>query len=199
MSARANRSVSTSPSFQTKPSTPSRSSELPDVLQSVVKLLAKRDYEGVVRRLHSAGRTPAIRNTLGVCLLRLGRREEALSVFRQFVLSSDGVLERSEVSSVCKRNFATALLVNGLVGGALDALNQSGEPDHPRAIELRNCLRDWERSLSWWRRLDWKINRIVAKDCHVPFTFEPGELEFDLSLSDDARTFNESHALQAGR
>ncbi|WDQ14610.1 tetratricopeptide repeat protein [Rhodopirellula sp. P2] len=162
-------------------------------------LLSRRDYEGVVRRLHSAGRSPAIRNTLGVCLLRLGRTEEALSVFRQFVLSSNGVLERSEISSVCKRNFATALLLNGLVGGALDALNQSGEPDHPRTIGLRNCLRDWERSLSWWRWLDWKINRIVAKDCHVPLTFEPGEFEFEVSLSDDARVFNESHALPAGR
>ncbi|WP_236696010.1 tetratricopeptide repeat protein [Rhodopirellula islandica] len=194
MSVRTSHSASSIPAFSPPSSPPNRTPELPAALRSVSNLLSQRDYEGVVRRLHSAGRTPAIRNTLGVCLLRSGRKEEALSVFRQFVLSSDGVLERSEVSSACKRNFATALLVNGLVGGALDALNQSGEPDHPRAIELRTCLRDWERSLSWWRWLDWKINRIVAKDCQVPMNFEPGEFEFEVSLSDDARAVAEGRS-----
>ncbi|WP_233215030.1 tetratricopeptide repeat protein [Rhodopirellula bahusiensis] len=181
MSVRTSHPVSSPPAVQKQPAIPNRTPELPAAVKSVSSLLSKRDYEGIIRRLHSAGRSPAIRNTLGVCLMRLGRKEEALSVFRQFVLSSNGFLERSEVSSACKRNFATALLVNGLVGGALDALNQSGDPDHPRAIELRTCLQDWERSLSWWRWLDWKINRIVAKDCQVPMNFEPGEFEFEVS------------------
>ncbi|WP_417729981.1 tetratricopeptide repeat protein [Rosistilla oblonga] len=149
------------------------------VFERVASLVRESDYDEAVEVLRAAGFDIQIRNALGVCLMRAGRPEEAVAVFRQFVLQADGVSERKELSNAYKRNFATALLMKGSPSGAVSVLTETHELDHPMAVRISGAIRSWAKSLSWWRRFDWKINGIEPANCHVPLDFEPGEFDFE--------------------
>lgn len=123
-----------------------------------------------------------MRNALGVCLIRAGHVDKAVDVFRSFVLMPGTVLERSDVSNAAKRNFATALLMKGIPSGALSVLAEIRDPDHPMALRLEAAIKHWEKSLSWFRRLDWKLNGVEPANCRVILDFEPGEFEFEVQI-----------------
>lgn len=141
--------------------------------------IQKNDYMAAANLLASAGRDAQVLNTLGVCLMRLGKVDQAVDVFRSFVLMPGSVIERPEVSNACKRNFATALLMKGLPSSALSVLADTHDPDHLMAVRLYAGIIKWEQSLSWFRRLDWKINGCEPAACNVPLDFEPGEFDFE--------------------
>lgn len=155
--------------------------KLSPVLQLACSLIQKNDYAGAVNLL-AAGRDPQIRDTLGVCLMRMGNADKAVDVFRSFVLMPGTVLERPEVSNASKRNFATALLMRGFPSGALSVLAEIHDPDHPMAVRLYAAIKQWEKSLPWYRRLDWKVNGVEPSKCTVPLDFEPGELGFEVQI-----------------
>ncbi len=156
-----------------------RHHRLNPALQRAWGLIQKSDYAGAAALLAAAGRDPQVRNALGVCLMRMGSVDKAVDVFRSFVLMPGTVLERREVSNASKRNFATALLMKGFPSGALSVLADIHDPDHPMAVRLYSAIKQWEKSLSWFRWLDWKLNRVEPGKCQVPLDFEPGEFDFD--------------------
>ncbi len=158
----------------------SHTSALNPKLKQARVLIQKRDYVGAGNLLSSAGRDPQVRNALGVCLMRAGQVDKAVDVFRSFVMIPGTVLERPNVSNVAKRNFATALLMKGFPSGALSVLAKTREPDHPMAVRLYAAIKQWEKSLSWFRRLDWKLNGVEPANCRVILDFEAGE--FDLEV-----------------
>ncbi|WP_436715134.1 tetratricopeptide repeat protein [Roseiconus lacunae] len=150
----------------------------------VLPLIRRRDYHAAAKQLRSAGRDLSIRNTLGVCLLRIGLADEALQVFRQFVLTPGNLGERGDVSDAQKRNFATALLLSGSPSGAIDVLREIKSDDQRQADQIRRSIRQWEKSLGWLRWIDWKLNRIEPPNCRVQVDFVPGE--FDTGVEGDA-------------
>jgi hypothetical protein len=161
---------------------------LSPALQRACSRLQRGDYDGAADLLAAAGRDIQVRNALGVCLMRLGRVDKAVEVFRSFVLMPGTVLERPDVSNACKRNFATALLMKGFPSGAMSVLAEIREPGHPVTLRLNCAIRRWEGSLSWFRWLDWKLNGIEPPMCQVPLEFEPGEFDFDVQLPRPSRT-----------
>ncbi len=176
---RGTKSSSTSPANRSPAATTPAAAMHPALARAITRI-QKSDYHGAAELLRSAGRDTSVRNTLGVCLLRLGQVDEALSVFRQFVLLPGNVTERPDISNACKRNFATALLLKGSPSGALTVIQETREANHPMAVRIGQSIQRWEKSLSWLRRLDWKLNRIEPPHCQVPIDFEPGEFEFDV-------------------
>jgi len=150
-------------------------------MQKALGLAHRNELQSAIELLTSAGTDVATRNALGVCLLRAGKIDNALRIFRGFVLGSGGVSERSDSPAIYKRNFATTLLLAGQVAGCLDTLRNSGDPEHPRAVEIRTAIKRWERSLSFFRRWDWKLNQIEPRNRRVEIDFVPGEFEFDLA------------------
>lgn len=152
-------------------------------LQKALALVQKNDYLAAANLLASAGREVQVRNALGVCLMRLGKVDQAVEIFRSFVLVPGAVVERPELSNACKRNFATALLMKGLPSGALSVLAETRDREHVMAVRLHSAIKRWEMSLSWFRRLDWKINRCEPPMCHVPLDFEPGEFDIEVQRS----------------
>lgn len=156
-------------------------------IQRACTLIKKGDYSGAANLLAAAGRDPQIRNTHGVCLMRAGRVDAAVDLYRSFVLVPGTLLERTDVSNAYKRNFATALLMKGLPSGALVVLKETREPNHPIAVQIRASIKQWEKSLSWLKRLDWKFNAIEPRNCHVPIDFEPGEFDFHVELQRPAK------------
>ena len=146
-----------------------------------VSKIADNDYAGAIvclKRLPHLD--PSAQNTLGVCLLRAGRITEAIEVYRRLTLVTGTVIFRSETPDVWKRNFATGVLLSGSPSGALSILEETR--DHETLIEtrLRVAILDWQKSLPWWRRVDWLLNRIEPKNCSVPLNFEYGEFDFEV-------------------
>lgn len=151
------------------------------VLLRVTALIRKGDYGRAAALLSAGGHGSQTRNALGVCWMRAGAIEEAVQVYRALVLLPNSVHERFELPDVYKRNFATALLLKGRPSGALDVLNGTRDPDHVAAVRIRAAIQAWAKTLPFFRRLDWRINRVEPANCHVPIDFEPGEFDFDVA------------------
>lgn len=117
--------------------------------------------------------TDAVYNARGVCLMRLGRLDEALRVFRAFVLQSGCVWMRPDLAVIHRVNYATALLLSGLTSGATAILSEVHQEDHPAVVRLRGALDGWVRNLSWWQWLNWKTGVAAAVPVSLPFI--PGE------------------------
>ncbi len=145
-------------------------------IQLALHHLQRHAYQDAVAVLKAAGHEARVRDVLGVCLMRAGEVEQAVQLYRQMVLVPNSVYPRPEISDQCKRNYATALLLKGLPSGALDVLAFCSDVRDPRAVEIRAAITRWERSLSWFRRWDWKLNRIEPPHCRVPIEFEAGEI-----------------------
>jgi hypothetical protein len=113
-------------------------------------------------------------NARGVCLLRLGRAEEAVGVFRALVVGS-GLQLRRDVPLALLVNFAAALLLAQNLEGCRGALRDIGAAceGYSGAINLQRCIQAWQRGLSCGDRLKmWLLGR--AKP--ITLDFPPGEV-----------------------
>jgi hypothetical protein len=115
-----------------------------------------------------------LQNVRGVCLLRTGQVDEALMLFRGMALQTGGISVRKDCSPLIAINFATSLLLSAHPAGCLEVLRELPESLAPveadAVVRLDRAIRDWERRLSWWGWLDWKVNRIAST--HVPVRLE---------------------------
>jgi hypothetical protein len=150
--------------------------------QCLMQQIAKAAREGRLEtalKLAStdAGASPQFTNAKGVCLLRLGRAEPAVQIYRTLVLQAGCVWTRPDRPLHFKTNFATALLMTGHPGGCLDVLHEIGN-EHPHAALLRSAVKSWSRSLPLWRRIDWWINHIEPDNVAITVDFVPGDFGF---------------------
>lgn len=152
----------------------------PPALQKAMALIQRNDYAAAANLLSSAGRDLHIRNALGVCFMRMGKVDEAVNLFRSFVLIPGTTTERPEISNACKRNFATALLMKGMPSGTVSVLVDTQDIEHPMAVRIFAAIKQWEKTLSWFRRMDWKLCNCEPGNCHVPLDFEPGEFDIEV-------------------
>jgi len=152
-------------------------------LSRAKSLIAKKDYASASAILRTASRDYHVLDALAVCLMRSGQPSEAISIYRSFAMLPGSVMVRPELSDLCKRNFATAMILHGSPSGGLDLLDSCRDRGGDRGLEIRAAIKTWEKTLTWWRRLDWKLNRIEPKHCVIPIAFEAGEFEFELGSS----------------
>lgn len=92
--------------------------------------------------------------------MRLGRIAAAVATYRSFVLKSGCTWTRPELPDLYRVNFATALLLHGHPAGCLSILAEVRDPGDPAVASLRAEVAAWEKSLSWWHRLNWRFGRI---------------------------------------
>jgi hypothetical protein len=122
--------------------------------------------------------------------MRCGRINEALHVYRSLVLNPGTTVIRSEADDLTRVNFATALTLKGPPSGAIDVLTEVQDGHFEAAQRLRETILRWSRTLSFWRRMDWKFNRIDPPQCNVPFDEAPGEFSFPVQRKTDAFPVN---------
>lgn len=115
-----------------------------------------------------------VKNALGVCLLRLGQFDDAVKLFRGIALTGHGIVVRTDVPTIVKSNFATALLLRGEVDGCLSILSESQDLQHPSVIRLYEAVQRWKKTLTIGQRLHWWLG--VPPEKPVPLDFEPGEI-----------------------
>ncbi|MDA1050648.1 MAG: hypothetical protein O3C40_09220 [Planctomycetota bacterium] len=116
-------------------------------------------------------------NRRAVKFLREGNLVEALCILRSLVLKPGCTWMRPEVSNLVKRNFATALLLDGHPSGCLEILAEIKDETHPRVRELRAAIERWEKTLSFFQWLNWWTGRIEPTNRPVLIEFILGELE----------------------
>ena len=144
-------------------------------MQKAMRAAAAGNYRKAldVLNAHSEA-SEELRNARGVCLMRLGHYEEALSLYRMLVLMPGSIWMRPETPLHFKTNFATALLLAGLHNGALEVLHAINQEDDPTVQKLRAALREWEKQLPLLRKLDWWVSRVAPFNRPVTLDFEPG-------------------------
>jgi hypothetical protein len=150
-------------------------------MQRVLRLAAAGSYQKALGVLSAhGGRDDQLRNARGVCLLRLGKVEEAIRLYRELVLKPGCMWARPELPVHYKTNYATALLLGGHPAGGLDVLAEIKDEQDPRVRQLRAAIKKWESELSFWQKLNWKIGSISPTNRPVKLDFEPGEFGAEL-------------------
>ena len=114
-------------------------------------------------------------NARGVCLMRSGKYNEAVALFRNLVLQPGCIWMRKDRPAHYKCNFAAALLLGGHPGGCLEILQELRGQEPPEAALLRSAIKKWESTLPFWAWVNWKTGRIEPDNCPVPIDFEPGD------------------------
>jgi hypothetical protein len=112
------------------------------------------------------------RNARGVCLLRLGKVDEAAGVLREVVFPDDSIAIPDDMPSLYRANFATAMLLKrNLVAGIPILRRLNGEP-HPYIRQLSTALARWDKSLNFVQRLLGTVEWYPDKP--FPLDFPPG-------------------------
>ncbi len=132
-------------------------------LQHIRELLDHdRPSEALNFILHSGNDSPAMENARGVCLLRLGRLDEAISVLRDVAFQDLPVIP-SDVPALFQVNFAVAMLrANYDKGEALVISNRLNGNEHPEAAKLKAAVRQWKESLGPLGRLRCRLGLYPA-------------------------------------
>ena len=144
------------------------------VLLNVARLADAGQADKALALLSNSGlNSDAARNARGVCLLRLGRIDDALRLFRSLSIPNDCTWMKPELPVIYRTNFCTALLLAGHAGGARELLRSMIEQSHPSVLRLRQVLNEWQSTLSFWQKVQWKL----GLELEVPVTvrFVPGE------------------------
>lgn len=128
------------------------------VLSEAIALADAGNPERALQLLKSDGRlTDAAINARSVCLMRLGRGEDARKALRTTVMQSECTWMKPDVPVIYRTNFCMALLLSGHPQGCLSLLMDIKEQDHPSVQRVRQALEAWQRGLTFWQRLQWKV------------------------------------------
>lgn len=122
----------------------------------------------------SKSNADSIRNARGVCLMRLGRVDEALRLFRSLVLNPGCTWMKPDLPIVYYTNFCTVLLMTRHPAGCLDSLLEIRQKDHPSVVQLQQTIDRWQRSLRGLAWLTWKLG--AEPNVPIPLDFAPGEI-----------------------
>ena len=164
------------PSGTAASNTPPSNAISGSLLEKMIACAQEGRYEQALKLARGkGGQSLDVQNAEGVCLMRLGRPEAAVQVFRGLVINPGCTWMRRDRPVHYKVNFATALLLHGLTGGCLDMLSDLHGETTPMVDRLRGAIRKWEKSLPMFAWLDWKINRVASSSRPVTLNFPPGE------------------------
>ena len=139
-----------------------------------VKLANVGRYEDALQILAAASSSaPEIKNAKAVCLMRLGQHTAAAQILRSLVMLPGCTWMKPELPVIYRTNFATALLLSNLPAGVQETLFEIKEKDHPSVLRLHDAMQTWQKGLSWWQWLNWKLG--VAPEVPISIEFLPGE------------------------
>jgi hypothetical protein len=161
---------------------PHNAEKVSDLLAQVERLLgAGTPAEAAELIRHFGTGSPEVSNAYGVALLRAGDSTKAVEVYRNLCVNQSGFCLKSNLPTVFKANYATALLLAGNVSGCLSILQETNDDQNASVQRVRAVIRRWRKSLTWWERLWFTISgEPPAKP--VPADFQPGELLADREL-----------------
>jgi hypothetical protein len=131
-------------------------------------------------------------NDKAVLLMRSGRFAEAIDILRKLVLNRDCVWMRKEIPLIYKTNFAMALLLGGFPAGCRSLLAELNDETIPAVIKMRMTLKNWEKSMTLWQRLNWRWMGIEPNNSQIQFDGLPGDFETAIVETADSNVLNMS-------
>ena len=144
------------------------------VIDHVRELLAQGRPQDALKFIDHLGRKDReMENARGVCLMRLGKAEEAVSVLRDVAFGGN-VCMPADTPAVYRLNFATAMLLVNLKGAAMPILSSLGDRDCPEAAKVKDAIRRWFRSLNFFQRCCCRIGFYPRNAVNIDFP--PGEV-----------------------
>jgi Flp pilus assembly protein TadD len=172
--------MSNSNRVRTSVSTIANAQSTSSVLSEAITLADAGNPERALQLLKSEGKsTDAVINARSVCLMRLGRGEDARKALRTTVMQSECTWLKPDVPVIYRTNFCMALLLSGHPQGCLSLLTDIKEQNHPSAQRVQQALDAWKRGLTFWQRLQCNVG-IEPEVQFVP-DFVPGDFVEPLS------------------
>lgn len=148
-----------------------------DVLDRVRTLLDQGNPREALAVLspHAGSGSKLIVNAHAVCLMRLGRHEDAAKLLRALVYRGNSLAMSPDLPVIVKTNFATALLLTHNLDGAQAVLNglDKNEGEDEAARNLRALISGWKKSLTFFQRLQCLWG---TPDAPVSIDFPPGQV-----------------------
>ena len=135
-------------------------------------LQAGKPGEALALLTQTRGDSPWLTNAAGVCLLRQGKVEQALVIFRGLALAASGFGLREDVPVRFKTNYAAAQLLSGMHAGCVVTLSQTRAEADPSVRRLREGIRRWQQTLSFWQR----CRLFMGSEVSPVVLEQPGEL-----------------------
>jgi len=143
-------------------------------IEHIRTLLSQRRPQDALNFIEHLGqKTPAMENARGVCLMRLGKIEEAIPVLRDIVFQGYICLP-TDTPVLYQINFATAMLLSNHKEGAFDILNKLDEKEYQQVVKLKDAIRQWVKSLSFIEKCRYYMDLYPEKP--VTIDFPPGEI-----------------------
>ncbi len=125
-----------------------KTAKAPTPLQHIRELLDHdRPGEALNFVIHSHNDSPEMENARGVCLLRLGRFDEAITVLQEVTFQGlPGIPPHTP--ALFQVNFAVAMLrANRDKGAALMIADRLNGSEQPEAARLKAAVRQWKERL----------------------------------------------------
>ncbi|MCL5281618.1 MAG: hypothetical protein M1376_17100 [Planctomycetes bacterium] len=141
-----------------------KTAKAPTPLQHIRELLDHDHPNEALNFITRSGNdSPEMENARGVCLLRLGRFDEAIKVLREVAFQGLPVIPH-DVPALFQANFAVAMLrANRDKGAALMISDRLQGSEHPEAARLKAAVRQWKESLGPLGRLRCRLGLYPAQ------------------------------------
>jgi Flp pilus assembly protein TadD len=125
-----------------------------NTLEQVKKLIDEKNVKNAMAMLNSANdKSVWSQNARAVCLMRMGKHEEAVKTLTPLVYPDGSVIINLGVPEKVKLNLAEAMLLTGNVAGAM-TLMESVKEDCIQLQKLRQTVAKWKKSLSFFAKIE---------------------------------------------
>jgi hypothetical protein len=133
-----------------------------------------RPQEAMNLLKHLGQNTASSKNIQSVCLLRLGKIHEAITILSEITFQGNICIPR-ETPIVFQTNFATAMLMANNKEAAISVVERLDDKQHPAVVRIRNAIKTWEKGLNIFQRLLSKAGIYPKKA--IPLDFVPGDID----------------------
>ena len=141
----------------------------PPAIDHVRDLLEQGHPQDALKFIEHLGqKNPPTENARGVCLMRLGKVEQAVSVLRD-VAFQGYVCMPSDTPVPYQINFAAAALLANLKDAAMPILNKLDAEEHPEVAQLKNAVRQWFQNLNFFQKCCCKVGIYPRKAVKIDF------------------------------
>lgn len=123
---------------------------------------------------HSGQDSPPWQNARAVCLMRLGKAEEAIRTLRPIVFPNGDMYPPDDVPALYRANFVSAMLLKHRVETVMPLIERLKGESHPYVRQLLSAIHLWRNRLPLWQRTLWVLGWYPSQS--IPFDFRPGGL-----------------------
>ena len=78
---------------------------------------------------------------------------------RSLLFADDGITRRVDLPTIYQAKFVVAILMDQNIEGAVYIVNAISDQKHPRVVELRQRIRNWQSSLTFLEKIGFKGRR----------------------------------------